>query len=66
MKCILDPTGKPKRFLWDCPWGQWNGVYQLTGDDLIMAFAEKQKAPAPDAVAPAGNVNYSVLKRIKE
>ena len=74
MKCVeeipaistLAPTAAPKRFLWDATWGTWNGVYELKGDDLKMVFPGQAKAPHPAEVAPAAEVNYNVLKRVKE
>lgn len=66
LKCLLDPTAAPKRFLWDATWGTWNGVYELKGDDLKMVFPDQAKAPPPAEVGPGPAVNYSVLKRVKE
>ena len=66
VKYSLDPKGKPKTYRWVCPWGTWNGVYELDGDALKLAAVGEKSGESPPAAQPGQNVEYSELRRIKE
>jgi uncharacterized protein (TIGR03067 family) len=66
VKYFLDSKGKPKTYRWVCPWGTWNGVYELDGDALKLAAVGEKAGDPPPAAQPGRNVEYSVLRRIKE
>ena len=66
VKYSLDPKGKPKTYLWVCPWGTWKGVYELDGDTMKIAAVSHNGGDLPPAAQPGPNVEYSEMKRVKE
>lgn len=66
VKYSIDPKGKPKTYLWVCPWGTWKGVYELNGDSLKIAAVGEKNGNLPPLAQPGANIEYSELKRQKE
>ena len=66
IKFKIDETASPKSFDWICPWGEWYGVYELTGDTITIFIRGKSDPKGRAAeLKPGDGVEMYSFKRIE-
>ena len=66
IKFAIDATASPKSFDWICPWGEWYGVYELTGDTFTIYIRGKSDTQGRNTELKPGNgVEMYSFKRIE-
>ncbi len=66
IKFKIDATASPKSFDWICPWGEWYGVYELTGDTFTIYIRSKSDPKGRAAeLKPGDGVEMYSFKRIE-
>ena len=66
IKFAIDAASSPKAFDWICPWGEWYGVYELTGDTFTIYIRSKSdtKGRATE-LKPGDGVEMYSFKRLE-